>query len=341
MFPILIGVLIITWFLTRMMSVDPTLNVAYNVSDPIERMKLIEAERLRMGYYDPWYIQIGIYIKNILTGDWGKSYAVAKGKPVIVLMGEIFPKTLELAVIPIIIVPIIAVKLGVFAAYNKDKSQDVSSRFIAIVGSAFPAFWVGILLQMFFGIFIVAFSSGEIVLPIFYSNTPGIESPVPPGGFDTGFRIINAIIYNDQFFLWDTIFHLILPVSCLTLLSLSGIIRQTRSSMLEVLDQDYIRTARAKGLEEDVVINKHALRNALIPTSNLIIGNITGTLLGSFYLEVVFNYTGYGYWFIQSINTGDYLVIMGFIIFSSFVIMGGNLVADVLYTIIDPRIIYK
>ncbi len=341
MIPMVITVIIVTFFLTRMMAVDPATNAVINVSDPVRRYELLEIERKRMGWYDPWYIQIGTYLKNIFTGNWGQSYVIQQGKPVLEVIGDILPKTIELVIFPIIIVPIIAVKLGVTSATNKDKSKDISIRSLSILGAGFPIFWIATLLQLFFGLSIKYFTYGKIDLEIMYSNTPGIINPVPEGGFDTGFRLLNGFIYNDQYFLWDTISHLFLPVACLTFASLAGIARQTRASMLEILDQDYIRTARAKGVKEDDVINKHALRNAILPTSNLIVANITGSLLGSFFLEVSFNYTGYGYWMILAIFQGDYLVISGLVMFSSFIIMGGTLTADVLYTIIDPRIVYR
>lgn len=341
MIPMILAIIILTFFLSRMMAVDPTLNAAINATDLVERLELIEAEKRRLGWYDPWYIQIGRYLIQIFTGDWGESYVIQTGKSVIDVIGDIFPKTLELVIFPIIIVPIIAVKLGAVAAVNKDRSKDISIRLLSILGAGLPIFWIATLLQLFFGIYIKFLTNGVINLDIMYSNTPGIGSPVPDGGFDTGFRIINAYIYNDQKFLWDTISHLILPVICLTFGSLAGISRQTRASMLDVLDQDYIRTARAKGVKEDTVIDKHALRNAILPTSNLVVGNITGSLLGSFFIEVTFNYTGFGYWMILAITLGDYNVINGLVLFSSFIIMSGTLIADVLYTIIDPRITYR
>ncbi|MFW9874363.1 MAG: ABC transporter permease, partial [Candidatus Thorarchaeota archaeon] len=141
-------------------------------------------------------------------------------------------------------------------------------------------------------------------------------------------------------YLWDTLIHLVLPVFCMIFISLSGVTRQTRSSMLDVLDQDYVRTARAKGVIEKDVINKHALRNAILPTSHLIIGGTAAALLGSLFVEVTFNYTGMGFYFLMAIYGGDYLVINGFLVFSTIIIISGTLIADVAYTIIDPRIIY-
>jgi len=336
MVPMLILVLIITWILSHMMTVDPVLN-RVGITDPV----VLELERRRVGYYDPWYVKLGIYLKNFFMGDWGESYILKPGKPVLTFIGEIFPKTFELMIIPTVISPFIAVKLGATAASNKDKKKDSIIRFIAILGAGFPVFWVAKVVQISFGVYITEFTNGQFELPVMLTNTPGYSYPGPRGEFRTGFRIIDSIIYNDQVFLWDTILHLILPTITMIFFSFSGITALTRSNMLEVLDQDYIRTARAKGVEEKDVINKHALRNALLPSSDKIIGGILGAMLGSLFVEMIFNYQGFGYYFVQSVLQGDYLVINGLAVFATIFTLTGTLVADVMYTIIDPRITYK
>jgi len=158
--------------------------------------------------------------------------------------------------------------------------------------------------------------------------------------YGTKFRLLDSIIFNEPIYFWDTIAHFILPAISITLVSLAGITRQTRSSMLDVLNQDYIRTARAKGVPEKEVINKHALRNALIPTSNLIIGGVASILLGSIFIEYIFEYPGFGDTFFTSIISGNISVINGCVIVATIILLSSNLIADVLYTIIDPRIIY-
>ena len=336
MFPILMIALIFTFILSHMMLVDPILN-AIGFDNP----ELLEYERQRLGYYDPWYVKLGIYLKNFFTGDWGESYALYPGKSVLAFIGEVFPKTIELMIIPTLIAPFIAVKLGATAAKNKDKKKDSIIRFIAIIGAGFPVFWFATVVQIAFGLYIPQFTNGQFQLPVLLANSPGSSLPGPRGGFSTGFRIIDSIIYNDQAFLWDTILHLILPTLSMVFISLSGLTRLTRATMLEVLDQDYIRTARAKGVEEDDVINKHALRNTLLPSSDKIIGGILGALLGSLFVEMSFNYQGFGYYFTQAIFQGDYYVINGFAVFSIIITLMGTLIADVAYTIIDPRITYK
>ncbi len=161
------------------------------------------------------------------------------------------------------------------------------------------------------------------------------------GNYGTKFRFIDSIIFNKPIFLWDTIIHLILPTLSMVLISLSGITRQTRSSMLDVLNQDYIRTARSKGVPDNKVINKHALRNALIPTSNLIIMGVAYSLLGTLFIEQIYNYKGFGLTLVNAIFAGDFVLINGCVFFASIIILIGTLVADVMYTIIDPRIIYR
>jgi len=336
MFPMLILVLIATFLLAQLMSVNPVVNKIGMVLDP----EILEAELRRTGFYDPLFVKLGKYLINFFTGNWGESYLVYPGKSVLELIALIVPRTIELMILPAILVPILAVKLGVLSAKNKDKSKDVAIRFLAVIGAGFPVFWFATLLQRFVGIYLENFTYGGINLEPLFANSPGLLYPAPEGAFQTGFRIIDSFLYNDQFYLWDTLVHLILPMVSMVFVSLAGITRLTRSSMLDVLDQDYIRTARAKGVKEKDVINKHALRNALIPTSNLIIGGIPALFLGSLYIEVTFNYRGFGYYMVSAIFSGDYLVINGLLVFSIIIILSSTLLADVMYTIIDPRIIY-
>ncbi|MFX0010347.1 MAG: ABC transporter permease [Candidatus Hermodarchaeota archaeon] len=410
MIPMLVLVLTLSWLLSYLMVQQNLVNpVAGRLGATLDP-DIIEAELRRIGYYDPWYVQLAIYFKNFFTGNWGVSYNIIRDKPVIELISEIFPRTIELMLIPIILSPIIAVKLGIASATHKDKLKDVGVRTIAILGAGFPIFWIADMVQRFFGYYVSNFSYEGFDIPAFFANTPGLEGPpiislAPPlysllffcalillifgilllfkgtkkfkqtdssrnknllyigiasaliifsidqiinlsnwfytYSYGTGFRIIDSIIYNDQIYLWDTFIHLILPAICITLVSLASMTRQTRSSMLDVLNQDYIRTARAKGVLEHDVINKHAIRNALLPVSNLIVGGTATALLGSFFIEITFNYKGYGYYMVISILVGDYLVTLGLLVFATIIILSGTLIADVLYTIIDPRITYQ
>lgn len=336
MIPMLILVLTLTWFLSHLMSVNPVAN-RITTDDPA----IYEAELRRIGFYDPWYVQLGKYFYNFFTGNWGNSYNVFIDKPVRNIVMEVFPRTIELMLIPIILSPILAVKLGISSAKHKDKKKDVGIRLIAILGAGFPVFWIASMVQLLFGYFLGEWTMGSLDFPVIDSNTAGLISLIPKDAPTTGFRLIDCIIYNDQVYLFDTILHLILPAICITFVSLATITRQTRSSMLDVLDQDYIRTARAKGVLEKDVINKHALRNALLPVSNLIIGGTATALLGSFFVEITFTYEGYGYFMVKAILMGDFILINGLLVIATIIILTGTLVADVMYTIIDPRISYR
>ncbi len=338
MIPILIAVLIFTWILTHLMDVNPIMSKFEGWMEV--RSGPIEREKIRMGWYDPWYVQLGIYLRNFFLGDWGESYIVLQGEKVLDIIGVIFPRTIELMLFSIVVVPIIAMKLGVASARDRNKPKDALIRGLGIVGAGLPLFYISILVQLFMGRSIRQFTYGEVYVPVVYSNNPSLPIPVPPGGVTTGFRVIDSILYNDPIYLLDTIAHLILPVFCMIFVSLSTITRQTRSSMLDVLDQDYIRTARSKGVKESDVINKHAFRNGILPTSHIITGGIAVSLLGSMFVEFTFNYGGMGYYLYIAITEGDYTVTMGILVFSTIIIISGTLIADVAYTIIDPRIIY-
>ncbi|NHJ19340.1 MAG: ABC transporter permease [Candidatus Lokiarchaeota archaeon] len=338
MIPMLFLVLTVSWLISKVMvELNLVSPVAGRLGDTLDP-DIIDAELRRIGYYDPWYIQLAVYFKNFFTGNWGTSYLIIRDKPVIDFISEIFPRTIELMIIPIILSPIIAVKLGISSATHKDKIKDVGVRTIAILGAGFPIFWIADMLQRIFGFYLSNFTYSSFDIPAFFANSPGLKNP--PISI-TGFRLIDSILGNNQVYLWDTIVHLILPAICITFVSLASMTRQTRSSMLDVLNQDYIRTARAKGVLEHDVINNHAIRNALLPVSNLIVGGTATALLGSFFIEVTFNYKGYGYYMVSSILTGDYLVTLGLLVFATIIILSGTLIADVLYTIIDPRIVYR
>lgn len=194
---------------------------------------------------------------------------------------------------------------------------------------AIPVFWLGLVLQYF-----ISYRLGWLPDSNYYS--PGL--PNPP--YVTGFRILDSIIAGDWALMWDTILHLVLPVFCLTFITVASITRQMRSSMLEVLELDYIRTARAKGCNEKTVINKHAYRNALIPTVTIIGLDYAGLLSGAVLTETTFNLRGLGALVVQAINGIDYYVINGCVFLITIIFVLVNLFTDLLYGLIDPRIRY-
>lgn len=405
--PLLIVIIFITFVLSRSMQVNPVLNKLGMQMDS----SVYELEMERMGFNKPWYIQFWDYFLNFATGNWGESYLVYQNIPVTEIIRILFPKTIELMIIPMIFVPIIAVKLGVTSAQHRNKPKDILIRLTAFVGAGFPSFWIAGLFRYIFGVAIKDMTFDEFDIEIERSNSILTVNPAPDArptqlelalvfgfflvliigvilifhgikikkekelefsensgkkkfgimfiisgivitvigvipisfyvnNYGTRFRTIDSIIFNKPFFLYDTIIHFLLPAISMTFIGLSGITRQTRSSMLDVLNQDYIRTARAKGVAEKDVINKHALRNALIPISSIIIAGTAGSLLGSLFVETIFQYKGFGWTIVNAIFQGDFILINGCVIFASIIIITGNLVADVAYTIIDPRIIY-
>ncbi|MHA1374143.1 MAG: ABC transporter permease [Promethearchaeota archaeon] len=327
-------VLVGTFFLTHMMQVNPALNKMS--SDPRVPWEVYLEERARIGADKPVFEQFIIYISNFFQGNWGSSYIVADGVPVTELIALIFPKTIELVIIPIILIPIISVKLGISSAKNRNKWQDTIIRGIIMLGVCVPIFFLATMIQYFASHILNVYTYGVISLETSSTNSITID-------YDnrlTGFRLIDAILFNDQALLQDTLLHLLLPSVASILVSLASITRQTRASMLDVMKKDYVRTARAKGVAEKDVINKHSLRNALIPSSNEIVGLIAYSLIGSLFLEIIFNYKGMGWFLFAAIQAGDYVVITGIIIINSIIILSGTLVADIIYTVIDPRIVY-
>jgi peptide/nickel transport system permease protein len=242
---------------------------------------------------------------------------------------------MEIVIIPIIIIPILGVKLGVVSAKNRNRMKDTVIRGGVMLAVCIPSFWLAIMIQYFFGTIMPNWTYGAINIEVMHPNSVTMRyEPI------TGFRLIDAFLLNDQVLLHDTLLHLYLPCLCLIIITFAGITRQTRASMLEVMRKDYVRTARAKGVTDKDVTNKHTLRNSLIPTSTAIIGTTAGLLTGSLFIEMAFNYTGMGFYMIRAMTLGDYVVINGILVFSSIIIMIGTLSADILYTIIDPRIVY-
>ncbi|MHA2366652.1 MAG: ABC transporter permease [Candidatus Hodarchaeales archaeon] len=395
--PMLLIILTITFFLSHSMSINP---LSSEMTQWDTQIYYDEMERL--GLNQPIYVQFVRYFRDFFTGNWGESYSGKfEGWLITDIIVTTLPRTLELMIIPIIITPIIAVKLGTTSAKSRKKKKDILIRTIAITGAGFPSFWIAILLQFLFGRVLYELTFFEFDIGIYNSNNvtldPSFPDSIPPlfsliilillfflmiGGFyliyrgnklkkqkmkksivlffsgiiiclvgfvpiiffintyGTKFRLIDSILFNDPVYFWDTIAHLLLPSLSMTFISLAGITRLTRSSMLEVLDQDYIRTARAKGVPEKEIINKHALRNSLIPTSNLIIGGTASALLGSLFIELIYGYPGFGETFFYSITTGNIPLINGCVMIATIVLLSSNLIADVMYTVIDPRIIY-
>ncbi len=330
--PMIFFLILITWAIAQLMPGDPS--SFFPVTTNPERIALF---REKWHLDDPWYVQLKVYFGNLLQGDMGQSATVAPDWPVVDYLAIVFPRTLEIAIIPIIIIPIFGIRTGIMTVKHRNKWQDILVRGVAVLGMALPSFFLGLLLQFIFGYYITDITGGRFDLPVSGFKTAGFPDPEAV----TNFRLLDSIIANDLNLFLDTAQHLVLPVTCQIIISFATITRQTRSSMLDVMQQDYIRTARAKGCPEKLVYDKHALKNALIPTLTVIIAGAFTLLAGTTIIEITFDIRGLGQALVKAIMFNDYWLIVGIVQVTGLIVIVGNLVADIVYTIVDPRIVYN
>ncbi|MFX1375011.1 MAG: ABC transporter permease [Promethearchaeota archaeon] len=323
--PVLFGVLTLTFILTKLMPGDPVAQLLGPQFTPEQYEQLYR----QLGLHQPIMIQYFRYIADLFTGNWGTSVSIEPGERVWELIWQRYPRTIELALFSVIIASFLGVKTGLIASKHRNKWQDTTTRGIALLGVSIPVFWLGMMAQYLF-----AYELDW--LPAIGFKTPKYDDPVPI----TQFRMIDSLITGKVYLAIDYAIHLILPVSCLAFITLASITRQTRSSMLEILQQDYIRTARAKGCREKDVIHKHALKNALIPTVTIIGLNFGGLLGGAILTETTFGFKGVGAMLISAIREHDYYLINALVFFSALLFVLVNLSVDIIYGIIDPRIRY-
>lgn len=321
--PVMIGVSIIVFSLMRVFSPDP----APIVLGQHATQESITAWRHANGLDAPVVNQYFTYISHALKGDLGTSYYTKSS--VAREIGARFPATIELAVSAILFATILGILLGVMAAVKKNSIFDAAGSLFALIGVSIPIFWLGIMLIMLFAGFLHILPSGG-----------RINVMLEPAHV-TGFYMIDSAIQGNWDGFKDAGWHLILPALTLGMYSMAIITRMTRSSMLDTLGQDYIRTARAKGISETKVIGKHALRNSLIPVTT-VIGLQFGALLGGALLtESVFSWPGIGKYTVDSILKSDFPVVQGIVLLVAVIFVSINLVADLGYAFLDPRIKYS
>ena len=291
--PVLIGVSIIVFSIMRVFSPDP----APIVLGQHATQEAMNVWRTANGLNDPLYIQYLHFIGGVFTGDFGVSYYTKS--PVIQEIMARFPATIELAICATIFASVFGIIIGSISAVKKNSIFDSAGMATALIGVSMPIFWLGIILIIIFaGIFQILPSGGRI------------STLLQPDRV-TGFYLIDSLLTGNIEAFWDTIYHIILPSITLGLYSMAIIARMTRSSMLDTLGQDYIRTARAKGVVEGKVVRKHALRNALIPIVT-VIGLQLGSLLGGAVLtETVFSWPGIGSYTVNCILKSDFPVVQG------------------------------
>lgn len=310
MIPLFIGITLITFTVIHLAPGEPVeMQTALN-----PKVSRETRERLRKfyGLDQPLPVQYATWVKRLVRLDFGRSFA-PDGRPVMDKIRERLPVTISINLIVLILEFSLAVPIGVIAAIRRDTLLDRGITLMVFLGFSIPTFWFALLLMYLFGVKLEW-------LPI-----SGLRSL--RGGGETLFMTI--VDYGR---------HLVLPIAVATFGSLAGLSRYVRTSMLDVLGQDFIRTARAKGVPEKVVIRRHALRNALMPVVTLLGFSIPGLIGGSVIFETIFGIPGMGQLFYQGVMARDYPLVMGILVIGSILTLLGNLVADLLYGVTDPRI---
>lgn len=267
----------------------------------------IAAIRHNLGLDQPVWVQFVRWLWGIVRGDLGLSFT--QFRPVSEVIGERIPHTFKLVVLAIIVTLLIAIIIGVFSALSHYSFFDNAVSVLAFFGLAMPVFWFGLMLQLLFAVRL--------------GWLPSADMGSPGGG------------------MLDYLRHLALPAFTLAVGTIAGWSRYVRSSMLEVIHQDYIRTARAKGATERIIVMRHALKNALIPFVTVIALDIPGFLTGAVITETIFSWPGLGRLFFDSLRARDYPVLMGLLVFSAVLIVLFSIIADILYAVLDPRISYS
>jgi dipeptide transport system permease protein len=319
--PTFLGVSLVAFSFVRLLPGDPILLLAGERGMSEERYQQLQA---LYGFDKPLVVQYLIYLRDILTGDFGTS--IVTKRPVLEEFFTLFPATIELSLCAIILATVVGVGIGVMAAVKRGSWLDQGFMGVALVGYSMPIFWWGLLLIILFsGTLQWTPVSGRISLLYYF----------PPV---TGFMLIDSLLSGQAGAFRSALSHLILPTIVLATIPLAVIARQTRSAMLEVLGEDYVRTARAKGLPPRRVIGLHALRNALIPVITTIGLQVGVLLAGAILTETIFSWPGIGKWMVDSVFKRDYAVVQGGLLLIAAVIMLVNLLVDLLYGLVNPRI---
>ncbi len=319
--PTVIGISICAFAFVRLLPGDPILAMAGEHGVTPERYEILKEA---FGYNLPIWQQYLNYLGSVLTGDFGVSLGTKR--PVLNEFMVLFPATVELALCAIVLATVVGIPAGVLAAVKRGSWLDQGTMGVALTGYSMPIFWWGLLLIMFFSSYLGWTPvSGRIALNFFLR-------PI------TGFMTIDSLLYGNWPAFVSALRHLILPTVVLATIPLAVIARQTRSAMLEVLGDDYVRTARAKGLSPRRVINVHALRNALIPVVTTIGLQVGALMAGAILTETIFSWPGIGKWMIESILKRDYPVVQSGLLLIALIIMAVNLIVDLLYAVINPRI---
>jgi peptide/nickel transport system permease protein len=321
--PVLAGVSVIVFLFLHLIPGDPASAMLGEHATPEGLVQL----RAAYGLDEPWPTQYAMFVGHILHGDLGRS--IRDNQPIVDQLGQRFPATAELAIMAMLIAVLIGLPAGIISAFRRGSIFDHASVLVALGGVSMPIFWLGLMLAWFFGVQLK-------ILPFSARLDTGVRfTPI------TNFLILDSILRGDLVVLGQSIRHLLLPAVALSTVPMAIVARMTRGAMIEVLNQDYVRTARSKGLHDRVVVGSHAFRNALLPVVT-VVGLQVGTLLsGAILTETIFSWPGIGRWIFESIQFRDYPVVQSMTLVIALIFVVANLLVDLSYAWLDPRVRYQ
>ena len=322
--PILIGITLTAFIISHAIPADPIIaSLGQRAQDD---PSIVAQYRHQWGLDQPLPVQYVVYLGKLLHGDLGVS--ISSRQPVMDDLKQYFPATFELSTAALLIALVIGLPLGVLAAVRRNRLTDHVARVISLIGISMPVFWLGLLLLLWLWYH----------LGIAPGPTGQLDRSVTPPPLVTGIMVIDCILARDWAALANALWHLMLPAIVLGAYTMGIITRMTRGSLLEVLVQDYIRTARAKGLRNATVVLRHGLRNAVIPTLTLA-GLAYGSLLsGAVLTETVFSWPGIGFYATRTAGAADFPAIMGVALLTALIYLIINLVVDILYAVLNPQV---
>ncbi len=320
--PVLWGITVLVFFLIRLIPGDPVITMLGDKASAAD----IERVREQLGLNDPLYIQYFKYMGQLFRGNLGQS--IINRTEVTFELSYRFPATLEMVIGSMILGVMVGITVGVVSAIRRNSWFDILGMIGALLGVSMPIFWLALIM-------IYALAVNHKIFP-------------PSARLDvdlyikrvTGFILIDTLLAGDIYAFFNAIWHMIMPMTVLSTVIMPGLARITRASMLEVLRQDYVRTAWSKGLAEKAIVVRHALKNALLPVVTVVGGQLGGLLGGAILTETVFSWPGMGTWTYRAILGRDYPIVQGSVLVSATIYVFVNLAVDILYAFIDPRIHY-
>ncbi|AEV39062.1 Dipeptide transport system permease protein DppB [Pseudovibrio sp. FO-BEG1] len=317
----MVGLLFVTFIIARVMPVDPVLAVVGERAS----QEIYEAAYKAMGLDQPLIVQFWLFLKQVAMGDFGMSTLTAR--PVVEDVARVFPATLELATLATIAGVGLGVPMGVIAAVNEGRWPDQLIRLVGLFGYSMPIFWFGLMgLLIFYGI--LGWVGGPGRIDIYYEDIVPVVS---------GMILIDSLLAGEIEIFWNAVSHIILPASILGYYSIAYISRMTRSFMLEQFSQEYITTARVKGVSETAVIWRHALPNVMIPLITVIALSYANLLEGSVLTEIIFSWPGLGNYITNALLSADMNAVLGGTVVVGAIFVGLNLFSDFMYKVVDPR----